>query len=90
MDEKKIELKPCPFCGGKAEFHIDEMEYNKTNYTVEWSLRIRCSHCGTDRHGCVSNNTVRIGLGEDGSINIFTDNRDAVAELWNRRSINEH
>jgi Lar family restriction alleviation protein len=37
--EYKVELKPCPFCGGRAEF-------NKT--FVEGSTKgwVQCTHCG--------------------------------------------
>lgn len=33
------QLKPCPFCGGKAEFYI------KTSYPDEWN-GVMCSSCG--------------------------------------------
>jgi len=35
-------LKPCPFCGGKAELYV---------YVINGDKRIRCSHCGCSTSG---------------------------------------
>ena len=46
----ETELKPCPFCGGKAEF-IDESDdwYSKYSVDYEWvnlPMMVRCVECG--------------------------------------------
>ena len=33
------ELKPCPFCGGKAEL-------NRINHIDNWMYEVRCIECG--------------------------------------------
>jgi len=39
---KKIELKPCPFCGGEAEF---QQFANPKNF---WNVVCKACKCGTD------------------------------------------
>lgn len=48
----ETELKPCPFCGGKAEF-IDESDdwYSKYAVDDEWAsllIMVRCVKCGAN------------------------------------------
>lgn len=38
------ELKPCPFCGGKAELHLFQMYVGDESYAVN----IRCQKCGVE------------------------------------------
>ena len=38
------ELKPCPFCGGKAELHLIQMYEGDEPYAVN----IRCPECGVN------------------------------------------
>lgn len=40
----KTELKPCPFCGGKANLEHDIMQYNGTPFEVY------CENCGAKRN----------------------------------------
>ena len=41
MDE--IKLKPCPFCGGKAEYIINS-NYERCT-THGWQFGIKCTNC---------------------------------------------
>lgn len=41
----EIKLKPCPFCGGKAEFAIGEEYREEQGGGGEW---IECSSCGAE------------------------------------------
>ena len=51
MDEKKIELKPCPFCGGKAEIYLSRMEQHKfpdiTPPCIDYVVYMKCPNCKT-------------------------------------------
>jgi uncharacterized Zn finger protein len=38
------ELKPCPFCGGAAEFVV-EANFTRSS-TRGWEFTIECSKCG--------------------------------------------
>lgn len=40
------ELKPCPFCGGKAKFKVcDPTGVKCTDVGVEWFMGKRMTHC---------------------------------------------
>lgn len=45
----ETELKPCPFCGGKAELKIGKMALYDGIYPVKYELRvgvsIKCTQC---------------------------------------------
>lgn len=79
-----IELKPCPFCGGKAKF------FSKTNIsrgiTRGWEFGIYCSKC--DVTTPKTNYRLEVQLGESGDIKVHEDERLSAAELWNRRADN--
>ena len=40
------ELKPCPFCSGKAEVFIDEWFNSNPGYSGGKAKRVRCVDCG--------------------------------------------
>lgn len=43
MEYKKIELKPCPFCGGKADF---KTKSNLSSHSeVGFDFTIKCREC---------------------------------------------
>ena len=87
MDEKKIELKPCPFCGGKAEIIT-------CHVVVDKAKRIRCTGCRVYTppilidHPAYSSKTYP----ELDESTRYTAEQAAekAAEHWNRRSINEN
>ena len=39
-----MELKPCPFCGGKADFKLVEVDEPVTFFDLFYC--VRCSDCG--------------------------------------------
>ena len=41
----EIKLKPCPFCGGKAEFALGEEYREEYKQSNDW---IECNSCGTE------------------------------------------
>lgn len=46
-------LKPCPFCGGKADFHEYEIS------PIFWLIRFRCFRCAAEitLHGVTDKNS---------------------------------
>ena len=80
MDGKKLELKPCPFCGGEAEF---ETKGDISNYTeVGFDFTIKCGECGIEIPG---RHKVTFILGKRGKIITIIDEREMAMNDWNRR-----
>lgn len=75
-----IELKSCPFCGGKA--NIVQESTGADREFVKIRFGIECSECKT---------TFRRGRGviemtlKDGEILTTKDERRWIAGMWNRR-----
>ena len=84
MDE--IKLKPCPFCGGKAEYIIN------TNYerctTHGWKFGIKCTNCMTELP--IKDFIVTVDLESNGKIAFAKDDRKKAADMWNRRAEHEN
>lgn len=81
MEVKKIELKPCPFCGGKADFKT------KSNLSRHWEVgfdfTIKCSECDIE---IPSTYRVTLILGRGGQLNEIIDERQKAMDDWNRRA----
>ena len=79
-----MELKPCPFCGGKAIVEEERAEIMETNRdSVRFNFSIRCCKCRATApfaHGYVAAN-----LSETGELNAWHDDRPSASEAWNRR-----
>ena len=78
-----VELKPCPFCGGKAVF--EQMDFGKADRrSVGMQFKIRCKKCGSTVPK--SFGSVFIKLSKTGELNIWIDDRAEAIEAWNRRA----
>lgn len=83
------ELKPCPFCGGKAYLeHIGiEKCRNPDNGDLITRWSVRCQKCGTEKQGGCSqyifckDETLRL-------VSQLYDGRSKAIEAWNRRADN--
>lgn len=80
---KETELKPCPFCGGKAEL-------KEGNVYLDRCIRARC------KNGCVSSKPILIDHprmtadGLDESTRYTEDQaKQEAAKIWNRRADDE-
>lgn len=75
------ELKPCPFCGGKAMFSTFS---NKSSHScVGVSFNIKCEKCGTKfpkTYEC------EMYMDQDGNIRMGKDERTKAIKDWNRRA----
>lgn len=80
----KIDLKPCPFCGGKVKFLLLDDEFNVKNeeYAKDpWSgLQYGLYHSVTENEDCP------IATGEEKMLGMYGyDTQAEAAEAWNRR-----
>lgn len=83
MDE--IKLKPCPFCGGKAEYFISS-NYSR-GVTHGWKFGINCTNCLIALP--MQDFTVTADLTANGEIVFAEDDRKKAADMWNRRAEHE-
>lgn len=74
------ELKPCPFCGGKAEFKTNSSGYNNDSRIIGFG--IKCNKCGLEHP---KRYEVRISLGKNGEIITDLDQRIRAIDEWNYR-----
>lgn len=80
----EIKLKPCPFCGGKAEYLITE-NYN-LGRTQGWKFGVACTKCMVALP--MRDFTVTVDFTIDGEIVSKKDERKKAADMWNRRADN--
>lgn len=75
------ELKPCPFCGGEAD-------YRKSRINSQDVVYVHCKNCNA-RTNLVFLDKPHWHIGEP--INRYTvqEAKDIAMELWNRRADNE-
>lgn len=81
------ELKPCPFCGGKASLEHSGIEKcrSRENGDLITNWRVRCPNCGTERKGGVSEYVFAL----DETLVLkdpHFDGRSKAIEAWNRRA----
>lgn len=76
-------LKPCPFCGKKAEFRTNTTGTNGENF--KYRFNIRCRNCGMNSSHIYG---VEITF-RNGDFVIIEDERDKAVDEWNRRTDNE-
>ena len=81
------ELKPCPFCGGKASLRNNGIEKcrNSENGDLITNWYVMCTNCGIKRNGDVSEYYFR----NDETlilVNPIYDGRKKAIEAWNRRA----
>ena len=77
-----VELKPCPFCGGKAIFKT-YATMNHSFYGPGYEFHIKCSKCGTSFPR--DNYIITMYMDEDGNAGYRVDGREEAAQEWNRR-----
>lgn len=76
------ELKPCPFCGGRAVFTTKSN--NSSHTCVGFDFAIECSVCHTIPPKASDSVTFR--LSDSGMIVTIDDGRGKAIDAWNRRA----
>ena len=85
--ENVQQLKPCPFCGHRAELRNTGFEVcrNRENGDIITRWFVRCPYCGTEREGGCSEYRIR----DDETLRLMDDKKDGrrrAIENWNRRA----
>lgn len=80
---REEELKPCPFCGGKAEFmvHIDDSPGRRELGAYLCSVGVRCSNCTLARF-----QPANIHVPVDSLYATIEELRDDSIKFWNQRA----
>lgn len=79
------ELKPCPFCGGKAKFLVKC--HSERVISRGWNFGIYCTKC--DVTSPKTDYNLEVQLDSSGEIKISVDERPLAIEAWNRRDDND-
>ena len=79
---EKIKLKPCPFCGGEAEYFI--VENFSCSTTRGWTFGIHCTECMVSLP--IRDFVLAVDLYSNGEFVAKKDERQKDADMWNRRA----
>lgn len=95
------DLKPCPFCGGKAKINARQSGFHGQNFEgnkkISWTIYIKCNKCHsrgkpikTDPIKCCSFYSTEYWLGSGRGLMtatlIFEPYVNIAIEAWNRRA----
>jgi Lar family restriction alleviation protein len=79
---RKVVLKGCPFCGGKAELVKTSNGYASGDGAITDAFKVRCSHCHVETDSQKSD----IRINANGFLEVRKNGAEEVAQLWNRRT----
>ena len=79
-----FDLKPCPFCGGKAVF--ETVSTDSSSYGVSFTYTIKCSKCGCTPFK--DNSVMTVFLTKDGDVIRTAESQakqERLVKEWNNR-----
>jgi Lar family restriction alleviation protein len=82
-ENEAMELKPCPFCGGKAYTKVVSRDYMQTGYSI--GAEVGCEKCGFHMRG----ETV-FAVDEFMNVKIVSGGVQHMIERWNSRANDEN
>ena len=77
-----MELKPCPFCGGKAT--MDQTSYGTKDGSACLGFKICCVKCHATAPRADGHVLVKLGM--NGEVFTWQDDRQEACKAWNRRA----
>ena len=80
------ELKPCPFCGGKAYFKILSKTYGNRKEGIDF--KVKCKKCGVEANQ-VYFFEIEFCPETELGIKVIEDEREEAIADWNRRGETE-
>ncbi len=90
------ELKPCPFCGGEAEFKMGQIDFydnigagREERYELRVSVELRCKDCHMSEGRFISRIGINPDTGETRNSVYETLSVERMARRWNRRATDE-
>lgn len=81
----KFALKPCPFCGGKAEYIVNGIY--RRGESLGWEFNVVCTGCMVSMPR--TRFVVTVSWDNSKGIVLEEDDRDKAAQMWNRRAEHE-
>ena len=78
--DSNFELKPCPFCGGRAEFVTNTSGYQNDSRIIGFA--IKCNKCNV---AYPKRYEIRFSLNSRGLIEADIDQRNQAVSDWNTR-----
>lgn len=82
---KADKLKPCPFCGGKANFYVKLA--SAEGFDRGWHFGIFCTKCDVTTPR--TDYKLAVEFTDSGELLAVVDERPLAVETWNRRFDNE-
>ena len=87
QEDTIMDLKPCPFCGGRAAIKQSGIEVMETNRdSVRFDFSIRCVNCNATAPGAYGYIAANLSGSELNTLHVWHDDRPSAIASWNRRA----
>jgi len=87
IDNQKIKIRSCPFCGHTADFYTYDTDENDGRVSLYFTIRCQSiTKCGAQ---APQGGRFEIRLNSDGKIEVLKDDRQRIADMWNGKAKEE-